>query len=353
MLDFPASPNPGDTYLSYIWDGTKWGVQAGVGGVAGVASFNTRTGAITTLLADITSATGTGTTAQSNLGLARVAATGAYADISGVPAPPPASSTSPAMDGIATVGTETAWAHGDHIHPRDTSAQNNVGRNRLHNAGFSINQRGYVSSTALAAGIYGHDRWKAGAGGCTYTFTQAQPFTTITITAGSLQHIVEDRNVEGGNYMLSWFGTAQGRVNAGSYAASPVTVTGLAAGTAVTIEFNTGTLGRVQFEPGSVATPLEKPDPRYDLANCQRFATPLETMWIGYNTIGAAIGGAMTLPVSMRAAPTVTITNSTGSSNSGGYTAGALSPRAVYGYGVPTATGPSTVQLLLFASSDL
>lgn len=34
---------------------------------------------------------------------------------------PSASSTSPKMDGTATVGTETAFARGDHIHPTDTS----------------------------------------------------------------------------------------------------------------------------------------------------------------------------------------------------------------------------------------
>ena len=34
---------------------------------------------------------------------------------------PTGSSTSPKMDGTATVGTETSWAHGDHIHPTDTS----------------------------------------------------------------------------------------------------------------------------------------------------------------------------------------------------------------------------------------
>ena len=34
---------------------------------------------------------------------------------------PGASSTSPQMDGTAAVGTETTWAHGDHVHPTDTS----------------------------------------------------------------------------------------------------------------------------------------------------------------------------------------------------------------------------------------
>ena len=38
-----------------------------------------------------------------------------------VAAIPAASATSPKMDGTAAVGTETAWAKGDHVHPTDTS----------------------------------------------------------------------------------------------------------------------------------------------------------------------------------------------------------------------------------------
>jgi hypothetical protein len=34
---------------------------------------------------------------------------------------PLASSTTPIMDGVATPGTSIAWAHGDHVHPSDTS----------------------------------------------------------------------------------------------------------------------------------------------------------------------------------------------------------------------------------------
>src|SRR4051812_37667415 len=85
MLTFPEAPQPGDSYLSYIFDGIKWGVQAGVGGVAGVSSLNTRTGALKVELSDVTAATGSGSEAQSNLGLAAVASSGAYADLSGTP----------------------------------------------------------------------------------------------------------------------------------------------------------------------------------------------------------------------------------------------------------------------------
>ncbi len=37
--------------------------------------------------------------------------------------------------------------------------------NRVINGNFAINQRGYASGAALAAGAYAHDRWRAGAGG--------------------------------------------------------------------------------------------------------------------------------------------------------------------------------------------
>ena len=34
-------------------------------------------------------------------------------------------------------------------------------KNLLIDAGFTINQRAYVSAATLASGAYGHDRWKA------------------------------------------------------------------------------------------------------------------------------------------------------------------------------------------------
>jgi hypothetical protein len=75
-LDFPASPSIGQLYPAsptvgipqYTWDGVKWTTTLGT----------TITGAV-------------------------------------------ASATSPKIDGTATVGTENAWSHGDHVHPSDTS----------------------------------------------------------------------------------------------------------------------------------------------------------------------------------------------------------------------------------------
>jgi hypothetical protein len=67
-------------------------------GTAGVASFNSRVGLVTLTLADVTDATGSGSTAQTNLGLATVAATGAYSDLIGSPAEGPAGPQGPQGD---------------------------------------------------------------------------------------------------------------------------------------------------------------------------------------------------------------------------------------------------------------
>jgi len=148
-------------------------------------------------------------------------------------------------------------------------------RNRVINGNFTINQRVQASGTALAAAAYGHDRWKAGAAGCTYTFTAATPDTIVTITAGTLTQVIEAANVEGGTFVLSWAGTATARVYqgtaAGTYVASPLVVTSLSAGANTTVEFGAGTLGRVQFEPGPVATPFERRPLSTELALCQRY----------------------------------------------------------------------------------
>jgi hypothetical protein len=66
-------------------------VQAAISaGTAGVASFNTRTGAVSLIATDVTAVL-------------------------------PASTSTPLMNGAASPGAQAAWARGDHIHPVDTS----------------------------------------------------------------------------------------------------------------------------------------------------------------------------------------------------------------------------------------
>jgi hypothetical protein len=68
------------------------------------------------------------------------------------------------------------------------------GANLLINPDFRINQRGYASGGTIGgAYAYGmHDRWKSGASGGIYTFTQLASSTQITITAGSIVQVIED-----------------------------------------------------------------------------------------------------------------------------------------------------------------
>lgn len=205
-------------------------------------------------------------------------------------------------------------------------------KNRLIDGGFIINQRGYVSGTALSSGTYAHDRWKAGSGGCTYTFTQGSlgvP-TTITITAGSLQQVIEGCNMaEGGTYVLSWTGTAQARFNGGTYGSSPLSVTGITAGANTTIEFNTGTVSSAQLEVGSQATSFDYRPYGTELALCQRYyeksydqATVPNTATTtgqfnsggvqGATTTTEINGGSLVFAVSKRATPTITVYDTNG-----------------------------------------
>lgn len=177
-------------------------------------------------------------------------------------------------------------------------------RNRLVNPSFQINTREYVSGVALSAGVYAHDRWKAGASGCTYTFTPTKPDTQITILAGTLKQIVPPESVEGGNYVLSWTGTATARVNGGSYAASPIAVTGLTAGVAISIEVSTGTFSKPQFEPGTTQSAFERRPLQYEEAVCEKHCRWLPVGASGLTGAGYLNTHSITFP-KMYAVPNV------------------------------------------------
>ena len=68
---------------------------------------------------------------------------------------PVASSTTPAANGTAAVGTGTTWARADHVHPTDTSGW--LGDNRLINGDMRIDQRN--AGANVAASGYVIDRW--------------------------------------------------------------------------------------------------------------------------------------------------------------------------------------------------
>jgi hypothetical protein len=195
-------------------------------------------------------------------------------------------------------------------------------RNRIINGNFAINQRGVSGTVTLAAGAYGHDRWKAGASGCTYTFAASGNDTVITITSGSLMQVVEGVNVEGGQYTLNnGGGTAQMRVaingatTSGAYANGPITTASATANQSITVEFATGTVGKVQLEPGTTASTFERRHYSAELAMCQRYYEVGRSMVNGYmQSSGSNLFAPVCFKATKRASPTITFSNSTVSS---------------------------------------
>jgi hypothetical protein len=254
-------------------------------------------------------------------------------------------------------------------------------KNRIIDGGFTINQRGYTSGTSLSSGSYGHDRWKGGASGGTYTFTQGSTGvnTTITITAGSIIQVIEGANLpEGGTYVLSWTGTAQGKIGSGSFGASGITGT-ITAGTNTNIEFNTGTCGNVQLEVGSTATSFDYRPYGTELALCQRYYETTYPIGTAVGTASAdanapvaySMGDSSTVTqqiiwiykVKKCSAPTVTVYNpNTGASGSARYAgslninfsaAGSRVDQATFGSGTVGMNVNNTFSYYMTASSEL
>jgi hypothetical protein len=129
-------------------------------------------------------------------------------------------------------------------------------KNVIRNNRFLINQREVTGSVVLAANDGGHDCWKGGAAGCTYTFAASGGYTTLTISAGTLVQIIEGDDLVTETYTLTWTGTAQASIDGGAYGDSGMTAS-VTAGTNVAITFGTGTVGKVQFERGTTGTAFE------------------------------------------------------------------------------------------------
>ena len=186
-------------------------------------------------------------------------------------------------------------------------------RNLLINPGFTINQRGYVSGTAVTATGYTLDRWAIGVVGQSLTWTDSLGVRTVTVPAGAvymMQQIIEPLSFVGTQtYTLSWAGTASGYVWQASTGYVSVANGGsvsLAGGVLTAVAFSGGTVSNPQLEPGPVATAFERRPIALELAMCKRYF-----QWVPYGLsytqttasaqfIETAIGWA-----EMRATPTL------------------------------------------------
>lgn len=184
-------------------------------------------------------------------------------------------------------------------------------KNKIINGIFSVNQRTVSGTVNLSAGAYGHDRFKAGVAGCSYSFSTVGGITTITIASGTLVQVVDGVNLQSGIHVLSWSGTAQGRIDGGTYGASGSVKSTLTNGTNATIEFNAGTLTKVQLEFGETATGFDYRDYSIELNLCRyyywRIVSAVADNHIASAQVYLTTAGLVYVrnPVSMRANPTI------------------------------------------------
>jgi len=111
----------------------------------------------------------------------------------------------------------------------------------------------------------------------------------------------------------------------------------------------------IQLEIGSVATPVEKLDPRMDWANCQRFYQTGQIALAAYQNTGFGIYAPYPLPVQMRAAPTVVSVGGSGGNSGVGAISWVVTGNGAQVVANPSATasGPFIINQQFSASADL
>ncbi|MDH1291766.1 hypothetical protein N5C43_10910 [Comamonas terrigena] len=208
---------------------------------------------------------------------------------------------------ISTVNGLQAWMTNPTIIKSINGGQLAGIRNKVINGGFRIQQRPYTSGAATTAGQYVIDRWKV-TGTQGVTIANAGGVVTLTIPAGqTLQQVIEGANLQGGAYVLSWQGTAQGRIGGGAYGASGAVSANIVGGANTTIEFNAGTVTAIQLELGSVGqnTQYEHPIVGVELLCCQRYYQNYSGVFALVSVGYAANVNSKVLNVPMRTIPTI------------------------------------------------
>jgi hypothetical protein len=127
----------------------------------------------------------------------------------------------------------------------------------------------------------------------------------------------------------------------------------------ITVEFNTGTLGKVQLEPGTIATPYEMQIYSDQLAQCQRYyqdpangggSQSFQSAF--YLNVSAAVAlQSISFPI-MRATPTVT-TRNINYNNASALTVSGLSPASVSVSFTVSSAGAAWTLFNLGLSSEL
>ena len=201
-------------------------------------------------------------------------------------------------------------------------------RNMLINGSGKINQRGFAGGS-LAAGSYGYDRWKAGAGGCTVSVSGAQWSLN-----GPLEQMIEDPDLENKQVTLSVenpsngisvdVGSQSGTIPSGSGRQSATLTLGAGDTGNILVRLNpstTTTFKNIQLEEGAVATPFERRPSAVEEALCMRYfsksydsATAPGTVTgisaittRSYDSVRSIQWVSASFPIPMRTIPTTTV----------------------------------------------
>ncbi len=199
-----------------------------------------------------------------------------------------------------------------------------INPNLLANGDFLVNQRGFAGG-ALAAGVYGPDRWKAGSVGCTLTLAADG---TATLSGGTLEQVIETGYVAPGLCGLASFASQtlslscealasnlSGQIIAGasSYAFTLSAGAGRRAATVTLAAADAGNLTlrltataaqsfrRLKLEVGGGASAFVAERPGSELQRCQRYFAILDHA-IQVPTTGFQ-AASRAFPVPMRAVP--------------------------------------------------
>jgi len=154
-----------------------------------------------------------------------------------------------------------------------------AGDNMLISCGIPVNQSSFAGGS-LAAGVYGYDMWKAGAGGCNLSISASTG--VFNHVSGSIQQVIE-------NPILAWgqpltfsvenpssnisvsIGGSTATITAGSGRQS-VTVTPSGSGNMVVqITASGATYSRPKLERGTIATRFEPVPYSIDMLMVQRY----------------------------------------------------------------------------------
>lgn len=191
--------------------------------------------------------------------------------------------TTPQPNGKMGEPTKSAWEKvndmTEELYAGIDSSSQLPGRNMLINCGAPINQRSFAGG-AIAAGVYGYDRWKGGPGGCNFSINATTG--VFTHTSGIIQQIVENPYIAWGRPLTISVedptssvsvsvGGASGTITAGSGRRS-VTVTPSGSGN-MTVQLGaTGaTYSRPQLERGSVASSFDARPIGQETQFCKRY----------------------------------------------------------------------------------